>query len=90
MFDESELNKEQKEMRSRLCGKSGGGHLLNNIVAFATEKINPEIDSGMIALKCGETIFCMRDHCEYQHYRISDRSECPKTCALNNNTYNGL
>jgi len=83
-FDEEVvLNEAQAEMQSKLLSKSGGRHITADTVLKASEMIKPEEDSGKIALKCGDCVFCVRDHVGYANYRISDRSNCPSSCALN-------
>jgi len=86
-FDEPKvLNESQNKMRERLIGRCR--HLTEDTIILAEKMIDPEVDSGKIALKCGDCVYCVRDHFGYQNYRISDRSNCPSTCALNT-TYNG-
>ena len=84
-FDKEEivLNEAQEKMQSTMLRKSGGRHLTSETVVKASEMINPEEDSGKIALKCNDCVFCMRDHMDYMNYRISDRTDCPSSCALN-------
>lgn len=83
-FDNDEmLTPDQEKMRDSLTGKSGARYLTNDTVVYAEKHINPTVDSGKIALKCADCIFCIRGHMEYANYRISDRSNCPQTCELN-------
>lgn len=77
---EIELNEDQEKMRDLLTGKSR--HLTADTIVLATRMIDPTQDSGKIALKCGDCVFCLRDHFGYMNYRISNRSDCPSTCAL--------
>lgn len=79
--DDVVLTEKQNEMRDRLIGKSR--YLNNTVIVEADKMLDPELDSGKIALKCEYCVLCIRDHCGYANYRISDRSDCPSTCALN-------
>lgn len=39
-------------------------------------------DSNKIALKCKDCVICIREHLDYEFYRLEDRSDCPTNCAL--------
>lgn len=79
----TQKQKQQDEKRYEMERRLSSRHLVPEVVDYALDNIDPQTDSGKIALKCTDCVFCIRDHVGYENYRISDRSQCPKTCALN-------
>lgn len=50
--------------------------IINHFTSDASE-------GSKIAKKCKDICPCARGHFGYTHYRINDRSECPKACSMN-------